>query len=536
MPAVEGRGESKSPKQPNNKASPSRSDAAQSDPKQPDLKADPASNAEAAKPLAPPPRPGQQQQQQQQQQGANTPDYFAGGPLAGSLSLEPNPFEQSFGSAPPETPGGTKLPSVAALTSPSSLLPGSGATPFNWGGGSLRTGPLSPAMLSGPANDYFSDAHHLRGGFPTPNESSLRTGLTPGGSGSMFPAPSPNSQALFAQLASGGATPSTIDFHRTALSAAAAKREAQSQAPLAPSITSQPQEMPNGVAPVKPDAKPTGPFDNHDNDAANGLFMLAQGRNGAPPAGQYPVVPQPQVPVHAQPVPMPPQQPSTSPQMATVNGNASVGSGSIRGVSEVGSAMSDESEQAKPATRGKGKRNSGAGAATTNGRRKADDSNAHKGPANKKAKTNGGVAASVNDSSDGEHSDEDQKTNGDGTKSKMTDEEKRKNFLERNRVAALKCRQRKKQWLANLQSKVEMFSSENDALTAQISQLREEVVNLKTLLLAHKDCPVTQQQGLHSAFMQGGMEPFNPQMNPYGMAAPMPNQQIMAGQGQRRFS
>ena len=60
-------------------------------------------------------------------------------------------------------------------------------------------------------------------------------------------------------------------------------------------------------------------------------------------------------------------------------------------------------------------------------------------------------------------------------------------LLINSRVAALKCRQRKKQWLANLQSKVEMFSSENDALTAQISQLREEVVNLKTLLLAHKD-------------------------------------------------
>lgn len=104
------------------------------------------------------------------------------------------------------------------------------------------------------------------------------------------------------------------------------------------------------------------------------------------------------------------------------------------------------------------------------------------------------------------------------------------------RVAALKCRQRKKQWLANLQSKVEMFSTENDALTAQISQLREEVVNLKTLLLAHKDCPVTQQQGLHGAFMQQAMEPFNPQMNPYGMAAPIP-QPVMAGQvGQRRFS
>lgn len=106
-----------------------------------------------------------------------------------------------------------------------------------------------------------------------------------------------------------------------------------------------------------------------------------------------------------------------------------------------------------------------------------------------------------------------------------------------SRVAALKCRQRKKQWLANLQNKVELFSSENDALTAQITQLREEVVNLKTLLLAHKDCPVTQQQGLHGAFMQQSMEPFNPQMNPYGMGAPMGQQPVMAGQGgPRRFS
>jgi ATF/CREB family transcription factor len=107
----------------------------------------------------------------------------------------------------------------------------------------------------------------------------------------------------------------------------------------------------------------------------------------------------------------------------------------------------------------------------------------------------------------------------------------------------LKCRQRKKQWLANLQQKVEIFSSENDSLSAQIAQLREEVVNLKTLLLAHKDCPVTQQQGLQGMGMQHLMEsgyaggpPMGPgQMNPYGMA--MNNQQVMAGPGmQRRFS
>ncbi|WQF88705.1 Putative transcription factor Jun, basic-leucine zipper domain-containing protein [Colletotrichum destructivum] len=530
------RGDTKSPKQSNN-ATPPRQDSIP-EVKQPDPSLKP--DADGAKPLGPPPRPGQTT--------GNTPDYFGGG-AAGSLSLEPNPFEQSFGGGAPETPGGTKLPSVAALTSPSSLLPGSGATPFNWGGGSLRTGPLSPAMLSGPTSDYFSDSHHLRGGFPTPNESSLRTGLTPGGSGSMFPAPSPNSQQLFAQLASGGATPSTIDFHRTALSAAA-KRENQNQnqSQQQPAVTSQPQDMPNGAPTVKAEAKQ---FDPHDNDAANGLFMLAQGRNGAQapvyatttqPQPQSQAQTQTQTQSQSQPQPHPAAAPSkridTSPQMS-VNGAGSVGAGSsVRGVSEGGSAMSDESEQARPSARGKGKRNS-TGGASTNGRRKAEEPLA-KGPPSKKSKPNNAPPPDMN--GDDSHSDDDddmKHENGEGgSKSKMTDEEKRKNFLERNRVAALKCRQRKKQWLANLQSKVELFSSENDALTAQITQLREEVVNLKTLLLAHKDCPVTQQQGLHGAFMQQAMEPFNPQMNPYGMAAPMSNQQVLAaGQGvQRRFS
>ncbi|KAH6953679.1 hypothetical protein BKA56DRAFT_239335 [Ilyonectria sp. MPI-CAGE-AT-0026] len=291
---------------------------------------------------------------------------------------EPNPFEQSFGGAP-ETPGGTKLPS---------LLPGPDPTPFNWGGGSLRTGPLSPGMLSGPTNNYFSDNYHLRSGFPTPNKSSLRTGF---------------------------------------------------------------------------------------------------GRNELrkPPAC---------------------------------------------GVSE-GSLASDDSDQARPNTRGKGKKNPPA----TNGRRKADEVPA-KAPPNKKSKaSSGAVTMPENMGMSGGGSN--MKYDENGTKAKMTDEEKRTNFLERNRAAATKCRQRKKKWLANLHTKVEMFSTENDALTSQINQLREETVKLKTLLLAHKDCPVTQPQGLHSAFMSQVVEPFNPQMNPYGMGAPMPNQPAMAGQGvQRRFS
>ena len=372
-------------------------------------KSENSSNAEAAKPLAPPPKPGQQQSN-------NTPDYFAaqGG---GSLSLEPNPFEQSFGGGSgPETPGGTKLPSVAALTSPSSLLPAGNSTPFNWGGGSLRTGPLSPAMLSGPANDYFSDSHHLRGGFPTPNESSLRSGLTPGGSGSMFPAPSPNSQALYAQLASGGATPSTLDFHRTAMSAAAKRDPNQNQNTSSTSqpqqaATSQPQDMNNdGTATVKAGPKPaTGPFDPHDNDAANGLFMLAQGaqtRNGA--AAQ-------QAASHAHPAPAPAKGTEAPSQVPVTKGVA-------RGASE-GSNGSDESEQMRHVAKGKGKKG------TTNGRRKAEEAPAQP-PPSKRAKAN---SIPQEPSDEDEDDDDDDERAEDGSKIKMTDEEKRKNFLERNR-------------------------------------------------------------------------------------------------------
>lgn len=351
----------------------------------------------------------------------------------GSLNQEPNPFEKSFSgggepvlgvSGAPETPGGTKLPPVAAITSPSSLLAGTGTTPFNWPGGSLRTGPLSPAMLSGPQTDYFSD--QFRAGFPTPNESSLRTGLTPGGSGTMFPSgvPSPNTAALF-NLGGGGATPSTVDFHRTAVRAAAAERDHQGQQPMP--VTSQPQDM-NGAAGIKTEMK-SGPFDNPEDHAANGLFMLAQGRNGVQQQqqqqqqSQYPVPPQPTN--HGHPAPAV-QHPN-----AHLNGNATHGSVHVRGSSEAGSEQSEDSEHARPNTRGKTKR-SGPGSASTNGRRKAEDALA-KGPASKKAKTsNGGSAPSI-DSDD--HGDDDgmDDIGGDKPKHKMTEEEKRKNFLERNR-------------------------------------------------------------------------------------------------------
>lgn len=85
------------------------------------------------------------------------------------------------------------------------------------------------------------------------------------------------------------------------------------------------------------------------------------------------------------------------------------------------------------------------------------------------------------------------------------DDDKRKSFLERNRIAALKCRQRKKQWLSDLQTKVEYLATDNERLQLQSESLKEEIVNLKTLLLAHKECPVAQANGFHVNTIQKTM-------------------------------
>ncbi|KAI8591991.1 hypothetical protein BDZ88DRAFT_328162 [Geranomyces variabilis] len=84
-----------------------------------------------------------------------------------------------------------------------------------------------------------------------------------------------------------------------------------------------------------------------------------------------------------------------------------------------------------------------------------------------------------------------------GEEDDLDTEEKRKTFLERNRQAALKCRQKKKQWLQSLQAKVDYLTSDNEGLQSQATQLREEILNLKTLLLAHRDCPIAKQNGLN---------------------------------------
>ncbi|EKD13710.1 uncharacterized protein L3040_005670 [Drepanopeziza brunnea f. sp. 'multigermtubi'] len=456
---------------------------------------------------------------------AGISDYFSGNH---GLATETNPFEYSFAGGGSlanggqvQTPGGTKLPSINALTSP-----GVSFWPIITG---MRSGPLSPAMLGGPPkDDYFGSGHHLRGSFPgvTPNESSLRSGLTPGGpgftpggTGTMFPQSSPG----FADMVP--TTPGGLDFGRAAINA-------RNKIGEMPNITSQPQDPMHDL-----DSKPRQPptqlqrsyEESNATDAANGLFLLANANHDPSQTNHYTVAPQTVLQGIAQSMPQMGHSRDSSHTAHQRNGGSNNNQPGRRNSDMSG--ISEEEQSSRPTTRGKGKRPATQeNQPNGNGRRKATDQTPAKAPAGKKSKGNNGNVVNMDEPISDEEPDitkDEYHANG----KKMTDDEKRKNFLERNRVAALKCRQRKKQWLQNLQTKVEMYSMENDSLNTTITALRDELVNIKTLLLAHKDCPVSHSQGLSNGGMQQLMEGgyANPHMNPYGMAMGQ-HPQMMANQ------
>ncbi|KAI8979382.1 hypothetical protein BDF20DRAFT_819980 [Mycotypha africana] len=67
-------------------------------------------------------------------------------------------------------------------------------------------------------------------------------------------------------------------------------------------------------------------------------------------------------------------------------------------------------------------------------------------------------------------------------------EDRRKKFLERNRIAAYKCRQKKKNWMQELEQKAEIQNMQNETLRTLVGQLKEESMYLKNLLLTHGNC------------------------------------------------
>ena len=386
------------------------------------------------------------------------------------LAAEHNPFEQSFAIRPGSSSAGNGNGTGNGTDTPKPALPGV-MEMFTPGGTnqyehfafseSLRHGPLSPNLLNGPTDPLPYDAATFRTGL-TPNESNVRTGLTPGNTSGFPLLPTPGTAALLGAY-SANTTAAIASMQSTTFPAVA---------------TFAPQAA----------ARPTDVFG--ENQAANGLVFLAQTS-------------------HQQ------QQQQTQQPQASAPQNLGPGPGVTR--DEVGKrapantskAISLKEKEELPASSKSHRTRKGKEEVGSNGKDNA-----------KKAKT----------------------------KSQETDDEKRKNFLERNRQgtqyspsrplllaataiprelhtillctfvltwsAALKCRQRKKQWLSSLQQKVDYYTRENDILRSEVGQLRDEVTTLKTLLAAHKDCSVARQNGatpeaIAQAVSQAGVFPVH---------------------------
>lgn len=60
----------------------------------------------------------------------------------------------------------------------------------------------------------------------------------------------------------------------------------------------------------------------------------------------------------------------------------------------------------------------------------------------------------------------------------------------------MRCRQKKREWLKSLETRLDYLSHDNELLEHQISGMKEEIVNIKTLLLANKHCKVALRSGM----------------------------------------
>jgi len=76
-------------------------------------------------------------------------------------------------------------------------------------------------------------------------------------------------------------------------------------------------------------------------------------------------------------------------------------------------------------------------------------------------------------------------------KKKLTaeqEEKKRKEFLERNRQAASKCRTRKAESISALQTRVQDTTFQNSQMKEVVAALKEEIADLSNRLLSHANC------------------------------------------------
>jgi len=98
-------------------------------------------------------------------------------------------------------------------------------------------------------------------------------------------------------------------------------------------------------------------------------------------------------------------------------------------------------------------------------------------------------------------------------------EVKRQRFLERNRLAASKCREKKRLQTLKTIADADTITLRNQELHDQLSDLQEQVRSLKTQILCHRDCGCdviqkfvrsTFEHGMPSPSSSAMMQPHHP--------------------------
>ncbi|MCJ1305844.1 hypothetical protein MMC08_008661 [Hypocenomyce scalaris] len=103
------------------------------------------------------------------------------------------------------------------------------------------------------------------------------------------------------------------------------------------------------------------------------------------------------------------------------------------------------------------------------------------------------------------------------------DDAKRSKFLERNRVAASKCRQKKKEWTSNLETRARELQNSKNQLALMVGSLKDEVLFLKGELLRHTGCGCEKireylNHEVHAMAYPGDSEVFESAASPVGSA------------------
>lgn len=330
---------------------------------------------------------------------------------------------------------------------------------------SLPPNPM-PGQVVGPDSQYGGQnfnqfVNTIRKTGLTPNESNLRSGLTPGGAGG-FPFGNLPGLTTPSGLLNSPMTPGLSSLLGMTLNQVAINMNA-SQIPQKPQPHAPP---PQQQAPYPPSLQISHQRHASQQQEVHPQLQRQQQRQSQPPQpSQQPPQHLPQdndVRQHHQ------KQPPQSSLQQDMQQPASMRFNAVEGKKRKSSTDKGNSKEPRVSPK-----------ASTGGRKKRKNDIVK--PEKQSSPTH--IKSSLSDHTEGEEKvDDDEEVNG-------TEEEKRKTFLERNRVAASKCRQRKKQQLQKMEDELSFYSTGYREVSVQVTQLRNHLLTLRNILNGHKECP-----------------------------------------------